>query len=395
MRINNRFKKLCLPELAMILVAVLVIMTTSQAYAYGPFGARAASMGGAYTAVASDLSSFYWNPAGLSLIQNWAVEMQYGQNTIAAEDSQDLLQYIHGLNPETDLTGMSMEDMQDYAAKLNELDGDSWLVRGGDHAAVAIGYQGYALIISSYDLFYAQSEVDLENVGVDAESLNPLWENNTQLKLSGLHIQEYAVGTGWMASNKAFSMGITAKYIDLKGYSWNDRLWDFDSVDQDDLMDRVEDGLEYDDDGWSADIGIMYLAPGNRFGIVAKNVNSYDLKISDEEKLQVKPEYRLGYVYIPTDRFQFAIDYSISKERDSYGNKLDGRELAIGFEGVLGKSRWLFIRGGAARQFSGDAPVLFALGTGIHVERLFLEIGYCTDQDGDSHRLWGGMRLFF
>lgn len=40
-------------------------------------GARAAAMGGAYTAVADDAGSVYWNPAGLAGIKNTEVELTY------------------------------------------------------------------------------------------------------------------------------------------------------------------------------------------------------------------------------------------------------------------------------------------------------------------------------
>ena len=42
-----------------------------------PVGAKATSMGGAYTGVANDASAFFWNPAGLSNVQNWDAHFSY------------------------------------------------------------------------------------------------------------------------------------------------------------------------------------------------------------------------------------------------------------------------------------------------------------------------------
>lgn len=48
----------------MLLILSLLFFTSASAYAFG-IGARAMAMGGAYTALANDITSAYWNPAGL------------------------------------------------------------------------------------------------------------------------------------------------------------------------------------------------------------------------------------------------------------------------------------------------------------------------------------------
>src|SRR5262245_49352629 len=42
-------------------------------------GARAIAMGEAYTAMADDVSSLYWNPAGLALMQERTASFMYNQ----------------------------------------------------------------------------------------------------------------------------------------------------------------------------------------------------------------------------------------------------------------------------------------------------------------------------
>ncbi len=48
----------------MLLILSLLFFSSASAYAFG-IGARAMAMGGAYTALANDITSAYWNPAGL------------------------------------------------------------------------------------------------------------------------------------------------------------------------------------------------------------------------------------------------------------------------------------------------------------------------------------------
>jgi len=44
-----------------------------------PIGAQAVAMGGAYTAIANDLTSMFWNPAGLASIEGYQANISYSQ----------------------------------------------------------------------------------------------------------------------------------------------------------------------------------------------------------------------------------------------------------------------------------------------------------------------------
>lgn len=44
-----------------------------------PIGAQAVAMGGAYTAIADDLTSMFWNPAGLASVQGYQANLSYSQ----------------------------------------------------------------------------------------------------------------------------------------------------------------------------------------------------------------------------------------------------------------------------------------------------------------------------
>jgi len=70
--------------------AVLIVLCSTLAHASGPgttggtilsmpMGARAIAMGEAYTAQADDVSSLYWNPAGLALLNQSQASFMYSQ----------------------------------------------------------------------------------------------------------------------------------------------------------------------------------------------------------------------------------------------------------------------------------------------------------------------------
>lgn len=68
-------------RLSIIMLALLVFAVSGQAGATELIGPKAFSMGGAFTAVADDASSFYWNPAGLTRSGFMGGEISLGVST--------------------------------------------------------------------------------------------------------------------------------------------------------------------------------------------------------------------------------------------------------------------------------------------------------------------------
>ncbi len=62
-----------------------------------PLGARASSLGGAYTSVANDGTSFYWNPAGVALVPRREVSLAY-VNQFGGMAQYDFIGYNHELS---------------------------------------------------------------------------------------------------------------------------------------------------------------------------------------------------------------------------------------------------------------------------------------------------------
>jgi len=73
---------------SVLVIIISIIILSSACYANGPgttganflkigVGARAAAMGDAFTAVADDSTSLYWNPAGLTRLEGWELSTMY------------------------------------------------------------------------------------------------------------------------------------------------------------------------------------------------------------------------------------------------------------------------------------------------------------------------------
>lgn len=66
-------------RLALVLTALLLSVTAAAQTRVTHLGARAASMGGAFTGVADDSTAFYWNPAGIAFGKFLSAGIYYGR----------------------------------------------------------------------------------------------------------------------------------------------------------------------------------------------------------------------------------------------------------------------------------------------------------------------------
>ena len=370
----------------------LILMIVPSGSAYYSYGARAMGMGGAFSAVADDATAVYWNPAAIGLIKGWTVSMDFTQDEIAAGDVQESFANAFAINPD-DLSDSSAETLE---KNLNRLDGFSWIHKGGDRFGIVIANKNIAYSISGYDILYVQPAIDTENVSLDVNDPSYIGNNKSMVDLSGFQIKEYGIAFGWISSSGNAAMGINGKYMDIKAYSGLINLWDLPSTRVSDLLDDVDQGDSWTDSIWNIDASIMFLAPNNRFTISGRNMISKKIEVSDDAFFKIKPEYRIGYAFIPTAKVVFAIDYALVQDRDPYGDKLDGKDLAMGFESRIGEKQNFAIRGGASMDINGgDSPLIFSFGAGLYFTHLRLDASYSLDQDNESHRVSGGLSIIF
>ncbi len=368
----------------MFLIMLLSIIPVDM-MAYYSYGARSAGMGGAFVALADDASAIYWNPANIALIKDWNIGIDYGQEANVAKDAQELLSRIYAQKPESEL------GRDTWMTDLTTLGQMKWVVRGGDHISLAVAHQGMAFSIQGYQLFYAQPDIGISD---PSDGIHDPLSDQALIHFSGFDIQEYGISYAWVSKSREFCMGFTGKYIDINALNHVSGLWDLESIEPVDLLLLDEKAVSYPDSQWGIDAGLVFLGQFNRVGISARNLRGYSIEPDDGPTFEVKPEYRIGYAFLPNDRFAYTIDYAINENRDPFGESIDGKDLAMGFESKLGDKKSFILRGGASMEMDGDSPLMFSGGASLVFSRVILDGAYSTDMDQESKRLWGGIRIF-
>lgn len=369
---------------------ILLCSSLNTANGYFSNNARPSGMGGAFTAVADDAAGIFWNPAGIFLIPGWFVSMNYGLESDIADGSSDLLDEISALDPSE-----SLVDTAALIPKLEKISDYSWLSKGGPKLEFAVAYDSAAFSISGYDIFFIQPHIDLENISADPAENTYIGNNTSSIELSGFRIKEYGLSYAYFSPNTGACIGATAKYMDVTSFYTAEGIWSRAEWDLANDLDETDDGEESSSGEFGVDMGLMFLAGANRIGLVGKNLRKITLSDESGHDFTIRPHYRLGYAFSPTDRFVFAFDYNLTKNRDPFGNKLNGNEISMGFEGKMGSSKWLSLRGGATIDSGGDAPLVYSSGMSINFARMSLDVSYSIDQYGEGSRVWGGIRFFF
>ncbi|MGB3975468.1 MAG: conjugal transfer protein TraF [bacterium] len=374
-------------KLQIILLQVVILMVSWNALpvsAYYSYGARAVGMGNAFTGMTNDASIFYWNPGALVVLPGWVVELQYGRDALYAEDVKATMESMKRWHEE----GEGSESK--LARGMKELASKDWLFRGGEAMSFVIANNHMAMFFNQQQIYYAQ--YDRSNLAAEQSSGET---DEWRYSLPGVDLQEYGVSFTMLGGDSGFSMGVSGKYIRAKTFYSSPLFTEITNVDLDDMIELVESGDTTTVSRWSWDAGIVMVFGPNRLGISGRNLNRYSIEVTEDTSITIKPEYRIGYAFQPTDRFVFCMDYSIGKERDLLGNRLNAKELATGFEGFFGAKRRLVLRGGVSMPMEGDAPMVLSVGSGLVFDTAIFDVGYAFDRDHDSRKLWFGLRFMF
>lgn len=376
---NYRFKIILL-----LVAAIGVSWQATPVSAYYSYGARAVGMGNAFTGMTNDASIFYWNPGGLVVLPGWVVELQYGRDAMYAEDVKSTMESMKRWNDEGDISESKL------VGGMKELASKDWLFRGGDAMSFVMANRHMAMFFNQQQVYYAQ--YDRSNLSTEQA---PGEADEWRYSLPGVDLQEYGVTFTMLGGDSGFSMGISGKYVRAKTFYSTPEFTKITDADLDSMIDLVESGDSSTVSRWSWDAGIIMVFGPNRLGISGRNIKRYTIGVTEDASLSIKPEYRIGYAFQPTKRFVVCMDYSIGKERDLLGNRIDGRELATGFEGTFGNKGWLVLRGGVSMPMEGDAPMVLSMGSGLVFDTAIFDVGYAFDRNHDTRKLWFGLRFMF
>lgn len=228
-------------------------------------GARAAAMGDAFVAVASDASALYWNPAGLALAGRggWQpVSIRYQSEGLGVGD---LLQMV-------DIIGGGEISADDYRL-METLVGQTTRVGG----AAMVGYRGgrwmvgaYAQAISAFAIEdRGQGELRLVGYGLDVSSYGGAYADRLAQDLY------WGVQVGWLKGGA--------------GRTWGSAILSGDEVSST-LRHRSNHATS-----WNANLGLMYQ-PGEqvRCGLVVRNLNGPTLNFSETTVVDYDPSVHVG-----------------------------------------------------------------------------------------------------
>lgn len=258
-------------------------------------GARALSMGNAYTGVANDYSAIYWNPAGLA-------QLPYSEFSAGLS---------HLSNKNSSLFFGSEDAYTNAATNLNSLGLVFKVPTRRGNFAIAFGFNrqanftsglsfsGYnanSSIIQTYARDGAQYPDDIsDNIAyqlyladidtVSGTFISPIANRLTQVAevLESGGLNNWSLG-GAVDVAKELSLGVTLSYLsgtyrydrnyqeqDLRG-NYNSFPYDFDRL----TLDEYIDG---DITGVNAKFGLMYRVPDRfRFGITVKTPTAFSVK---------------------------------------------------------------------------------------------------------------------
>ncbi len=331
------------------LMLVLSVATAGAAKYAGAFmddggGARALAMGGAFTAVASDPSAAYWNPAGLSLVTEREVMFMH------SERFGDLID-------------------RDYISYVQPV---SWSLFGGDQAGF-----GVSLIRLGIDDIpfteHLRSQLDLDGDGIiSREETFGLFELQDEILF--VSDAEYAGFISYAERKGSWMVGGSIKLIhqSVGKYSSYGIGLDIGLLRPHTLISNLDFGLKLQDVtstplSWNTDEGTIETIAPTVIPALAYHVNmpQWDAHLIVATSLETRFENR--------------------GEADQYSSGSMSANVHTGAE--LGMANRVFLRGGFDSDWGMDG---ITAGIGFRLPRLFVDYAYAGDTlgiDEMTHRI--------
>ena len=302
-------------------------------------GARAASMGGAYTGVADDATAFYWNPAAISVGRIFQVAGYYGRDEMER--------------------GALSDDGSVYA------DG-----AGG----VAFAYTFMGVALTSYRHTFSERDDELL-VSRGLETFD----------VAVSILQSLPVDNLVVAGNVHYYRGTTYGLAeDLGSLAPGD-------LEPAEISSRVRSGEGVGSSSYDFDFGVLY-EPNDvlRFGLMWRNLREARFRgAREDDEVRLSRHARAGVSYRLPRAFLVAFDADLS----SVGRNGDTwRELSFGIEKGFFDGR-LFTRAGVRSEVGserGSRPA-WSIGAGGKILRVRVEGAYLGSSGGRDEAFWVGV----
>ncbi len=338
-------------------------------------------MGGAYVAMADDLSAVYWNPAGLGIAPPRGVMVSV---SAAGSDRKDTINNVESLvdmNLAASGRIITPGDISKAIDLLETLAEKGNGVTGEANANFIFKYDDFGFSVLTLGNAAAIPIINLDILNFDPYSGQPLPTDLPKLNFSGVIAREFIGSYTHSIIENTLWAGVNAKYIQADTY-YSSRL----IVDPNnkklrlrDLVNEAKGPNKRSTSKFGLDLGIMGIVAENlRIGVVARDVTGPTLESAGLVKVKMNPQYRMGVSYAILPALMVAADYDLSKNDEGiFGEAV--REFAFGGEGRLFR-RHLAIRGGMCRNVHIEGTRWqFAAGIGFDSTHVAVDVGGTTD----------------
>lgn len=305
--------KLIIKKNILFLLFLILVIINTFSYAGGPgstsaaflkigVGARPAGMGGAFTAVANDVNSIFWNPAGLLSINN--NEFIFMHNDWFENINYEYIGYAHKLNKNVIGIGVSYVNLGNI--DVTQINGLSPVTNLGTTDA-----KDMLLIFS-----YAKKFIKKINTGINFKYINETIESKSADAFAfdiGTNIS--LINKKWMCALVLQNIGSKIKFIN-KSYSLPAALkigtaYKLDNID----LTLSIDICKPNDNTWTTNIGGEYLYKNFYFRAGYSSINDAGSGLTGGTGFRFL-KYKLDYAYVPygdlgsSHRISFNINFS-------------------------------------------------------------------------------------
>jgi hypothetical protein len=360
-----------------IILFLAAFSMPSWAQRFWKIGTRALGMGGAYVAAADDSLSAYWNPAGVSFFQRYDLSYNYG---ILAQQEGEPINNVNDLNElDIDLSEDSFDEdaLLSAVELLESLSQERLNINGQMQMGFFSSGAAWGASILEWKGSLIIPAADLINIDSDITSPHYIKNNSTHLNIQGIKAREYIFSLSYPLFVSQFMVGINVKYMQLKKYENTIPLFNgFDetvkarNLVKDTFKDHLASGGAF-----SFDIGFLAeLSKYVRVGLVGKNFRNPIFELDNEEKLQLKAQWRTGIAVVPNPSTVISVDFDITKNKWYDNDELEFREFAAGFEKWLLNYR-MAIRGGGYYNFAAEErDIVYTAGGSVRFQTFYIDI---------------------
>jgi hypothetical protein len=402
-----------------VVLALLCAPGAALATPFGLFDARAMAMGGTGVSAGSTSSAPYFNPALLSVARRKSATALEITAAARAHDPQDLIDDADrvesafngvedaldafnaapaGANPQTRAAaGQLAAALGPFRSEFNTVSNKSlqanafaspltisvpgkdlgWALFGAaraDAGARFVGASSDDALLASYQAAAQQyantgSPADLAALcaqfgggGASCDLEEPNFASRIQVRGAVVREVGLSLSREFHGTSTNWALGITPKYFKVSTFDY--------SVNPQDEEDIDADTGRKDYSGFNFDLGVAKdLGSGFRAGLVGKNMISRSYTTVLDNKIEMKPQYRLGLSH-HSSWSTIAVDFDLNKSTP-IAFEQEAQFVGLGFEFDI----WNFVqlRIGYRGDLTGNYDGIPSVGFGLSLAWLHLD----------------------